>query len=136
MSSSSNYYGLLADVTVTVHIAFVLYVVLGQLMILAGWMNRWNWVRNSVFRLTHLAAIGFVVSEVWLGIACPLTTLENHFRELAGSATYQQSFVGYWLNKILFYNFPESAFVIIYSTFFLLVLVTFIAYPPTLRRTS
>lgn len=134
MSFSAKSYVLLADLTVAVHAGFVFYVVFGQVVIVAGWIKHWLWPRNLVFRLTHLGAIGFVAMESWLGIACPLTTLENHFRGLSGSEIYQMSFIGYWLNKLLFYNLPEWVFVLVYSLFFFLVVATFIAYPPRLRR--
>ena len=40
----------------------------------------WGWVRLRWFRITHLCAIGVVVIQSWLGVMCPLTTLEMALR--------------------------------------------------------
>ena len=135
MAASSGY-EFLADATVLVHALFVLFVVVGQLLILAGWALGWSWTRNAVFRVTHLVAIGFVVMETWFGIVCPLTTLENNLRGLAGSMQYEMSFIGYWLNRLLFFSFPAWVFTLCYSIFFLLIVITFFAYPPNWRRAA
>lgn len=130
---SSSGYEFLADVIVLIHALFVLFVVGGQLLILMGWTGGWAWTRNLAFRLVHLAAIAYVVMEAWFGIVCPLTILENHFRDLADIERYEMSFIGYWLNRLLFFSFPEWIFTLIYSIFFLLIVVTFFAYPPRWR---
>ncbi len=127
---NTHVYAWLADATVALHASFVLFVVGGQLLILLGWLGKWAWVRNPIFRISHLAAILFVVLEAWLGVNCPLTLLENRLRELAGQGVYELSFIGYWLNRILFYSAPEWVFTSLYSGFGLLVVVTFIIYPP------
>jgi hypothetical protein len=54
-------YGFLADLIVTVHVGYVAYVLVGQVLILVGWWREWEWVRNVWFRSTHLLAIGVVV---------------------------------------------------------------------------
>ena len=56
-------YGFLADLVVAVHVGYVSYVVVGQLLIVIGWMAGWNWVRNFWFRMTHLLAMAVVVFE-------------------------------------------------------------------------
>lgn len=69
-------------------------------------------------------AIGF-------GVPCPLTTLENEFRIRAGeAAAYQVSFIGYWLDRLLYYTAPAWVFTTIYTAFSLLVVLTFVFYPP------
>lgn len=130
---SAQAYAWLADATVTLHASFVFFVVGGQLLILLGWLSNWRWTRNLIFRVAHLSAILFVILEAWLGVNCPLTILENGLREMAGQPGYELSFIGYWLNRILFYTAPEWVFTSIYSGFGLLVVLTFIVYPP--RRT-
>src|SRR5215216_1255065 len=76
-------YGFLADLMVAVHVGYVGYVVVGQLLIWLGWALGWKWVRNFWFRATHLLAIGIVAYEEVMGIRCPLSVWEEHFRELA-----------------------------------------------------
>jgi len=123
----------LADVTVILHATFVLFVVLGQGLILLGWLRQWQWVRYFPFRGLHLLAISYVVLEAWLGLTCPLTTLENYLRSQAGEIGYGHSFIGYWVHYLLFYSAPEWVFTLVYSIFGSLVVLTFLAYPPRVK---
>lgn len=129
-------YALLADLVVFIHALFVLFVVAGQTLILVGWIISWRWTRNPVFRVAHLAAIGFVVAEAWFGILCPLTTLEHALRNRAGQSAYEMSFIGHWLDRLLFYTAPEWVFTLVYTLFALLVVTTFVFYPPNWKRRS
>ncbi|MDH4101105.1 MAG: DUF2784 domain-containing protein [Nitrospirota bacterium] len=129
-----DFYNILADLTVALHALFVLFVVGGQALILTGWLRKWHWVRSLTFRLLHCAAILFVVISTWLGMICPLTTLENYLRRLAGTGAYEMSFIGYWLNRLLFYRAPDWAFILIYTVFGGLVVITYIVYPPQRNR--
>jgi hypothetical protein len=79
---------LLADIVVTVHLLFVLFVLIAQLFIVAGWLLRWSWVRNFWFRLLHLGSIGVVAGQAVAGIECPLTTVERDLRAEAVSPKY------------------------------------------------
>jgi hypothetical protein len=127
-------YNALADLTLIVHVALVMFVVFGQIAILIGWARAWAWTRGAMFRLMHLASIVVVMLETWVGVTCPLTALENHWRQLAGQAGYQTSFIGAWLDRLLFYNAPNWLFTTLYSLFTLAVLATFILYPPRFRH--
>jgi hypothetical protein len=66
-------YRLIADAIVAVHVAYVAYVVIGQLLIWLGLTFRWSWVRNPWFRWTHLIMMVIVGAEALLDIECPLT---------------------------------------------------------------
>jgi hypothetical protein len=127
---------LLADFVVLIHALFVLFVVAGQAFILTGWFVSWHWTRNPFFRIAHLAAIGFVVAEAWFGVVCPLTILEYELRVGAGQTVQDMSFVGYWLHRLLFYTAPEWVFTLVYTLFALLVVTTFLFYPPNWKRES
>ena len=129
-------YALLADLVVFIHALFVLFVVAGQTLILVGWIINWRWTMNPVFRVAHLAAIGFVVAEAWFGILCPLTTLEHELRNRAGQTAYEMSFIGHWLDRLLFYTAPEWVFTLVYTLFALLVVTIFVFYPPNWKRRS
>jgi len=120
----------LADLVLVVHAAYVLFVVVGQTLIVIGWIRGWEWTRCRVFRLLHLVAIGLVMLEAWLGINCPLTILENSLRLQAGAAAYENSFIGHWLRWVIFYAAPEWIFALIYTIFTALVILTWLAYPP------
>lgn len=122
--------GMLADLTLALHVIFILFVVGGQLLILAGWARGWAWPRRRLFRQLHLLAIGFVMFEAWLGLACPLTTLENVLRASAGAGEYENGFVRHWLQQMIFYRAPAWVFTSIYTFFAGIVVLTWLAYPP------
>src|SRR2546429_3650055 len=88
------FYGYLADVVVAAHAGYVAFVILGQLLILVGWVLGWKWIRNFWFRLLHLLAIAIVAIESVATIMCPLTTLESYLRERAGQEVSEASFMG------------------------------------------
>jgi hypothetical protein len=127
-------YPLLADAVLALHVAIVIFVVGGLLLIVAGNLRRWRWVNALWFRLAHLAAIGVVVAESWLGIVCPLTTLEMWLRARAGQSSYGGSFIEYWLQQLLFWNAPGWVFTLAYSLFAVAVVAAWWRYPPELRR--
>ena len=126
----SKTYSLLADIVLMTHVAFVLFVVLGLILILCGGFCGWKWVRNPWFRAAHLVGIGLVVVQSWFGIICPLTTLEMHLRELAGDETYAGTFIAHWLHRILFLHAPMWAFAVCYTLFGLAVLVSWTKFRP------
>ena len=115
----ARFYTLLADSILILHFAFVAFVVIGLLVIWAGWLRRWRFVFNFWFRLAHLLAIGVVAAESLAGIVCPLTVWENHLRLLAGGGErYAGSFVQHWLHRVMFYEASESTFTTLYVLFF------------------
>ena len=120
----------IADLVLVAHAAFIVFVVGGQALILLGWVLRWRWTRGVWFRLVHLCAISFVVLEVWAGIACPLTWLEFRLRSLAGQPVEAASFIGHWLQRIVFYDAPSWVFTTAYTLFGALVLASLVLYPP------
>jgi hypothetical protein len=115
------YYLIAADAILITHVLFVAFVVLGLLLIFAGKVLAWSWVYNLVFRSTHLAAIGIVVLQSWLGAICPLTVWEMGLRAKAGDTVYTGSFIGHWLQTLLYYRAPEWAFILLYTLFGALV---------------
>jgi Protein of Unknown function (DUF2784) len=125
---------LLADLILAIHALFVAFVILGLVAVLIGKLRRWSWVRNWRFRLTHLAAIGIVIAESWLGMVCPLTEWESRSREAAGGNTYSSSFIQHWLHEILFYDFSPWIFTVAYTAFGILVLVAWLLVPPEHTR--
>ncbi len=125
--SNVGLYSLLADTILVIHFAFVVFVVLGFMLILVGLLARWSWVYNRTFRIVHLAAIGIVVLQAWFGQLCPLTVWENELRRRAGQSGYTETFVEYWLHEVLFYQAAPWVFTTIYTCFgALVVLVWFL----------
>ena len=124
----------LADAILVAHFLFVCFVVLGLLAIYLGYFLNWAWVRNRLFRITHLIAIGVVVLQAWLGMICPLTTWEMALRDAAGEAVYAGSFVQHWLHKLLYYTAPDWVFIVLYSAFAALVLASWFVVRPLPKR--
>lgn len=121
---------LLADLILTVHVAYVMFVVCGLLVTLAGVAGNWRWTRNPWFRYIHLAMIGIVVAETWLNITCPLTVWENHFRDRAGQTGYAGDFLAETLHDWLFIDAPTWVFTAGYTSFGFAVAATFLWAPP------
>jgi hypothetical protein len=93
----------------------------------SGTWLQWTWIHNRLFRITHLVAIAVVVVQAWFGQICPLTVWENELRQMAGESSYSQTFIAYWLHKILFYQAEPWVFTTIYTVFGLLVLICWLA---------
>jgi hypothetical protein len=85
-------YRLLADVLVVFHTCFVLFVVLGGLLVLR-W-PRLAWV--------HLPAAAWGAWVEFSSTVCPLTPLENHLRHLGGEAGYSGGFIAHYLLPVLY----------------------------------
>ena len=88
-------YRLMADITVGVHLLFVLFVVAGGLLVL-------RWPRVAWL---HLPAAAWGAGIEFAGGVCPLTPLENWLRARGGGAVYASSFVERYLLPILY---PEA----------------------------
>lgn len=83
---------LLADLVVAVHFTFVLFVVLGGLLVL-------RWPRLAYVHLP--AAIWGVLIE-FAGWVCPLTPLEQSLRLKAGEQGYSGSFIEHYVLPLLY----------------------------------
>jgi hypothetical protein len=123
----------IADTILVTHFGFVLFVVAGFALILLGGLLRWGWVRNRSFRITHLAAILFVAAESLAGIACPLTVWEDALRRAESGGP---SFVGRWVGRLLYYDFPEWVFAVAYVLFAAVVIVAWRFVPPSPREAA
>jgi hypothetical protein len=85
-------YRTLADLVVVIHFGFVLFVVLGGLLV-----PRWPklaWI--------HLPAAVWGVLIEFFGWICPLTPLENRWRELGGKAGYSGGFIQHYIVSLLY----------------------------------
>jgi hypothetical protein len=123
-------YHILADFVVAFHVAYVGYVVLGQLAILLGVLMRWKWIRNPWFRWTHLVMMSIVGYEAAASITCPLTTWEADLRRLANEGAPEGSFVGRLLHDLIFIDAPNWAIESGHVAFALLVIAIFVLAPP------
>jgi hypothetical protein len=125
-----NIYRLLADLVVTVHFAYVAFVVVGLAVILLGGWRKWQWGRNFYFRLLHFTMIAVVVCEQLSGIICPLTEWEKSLRKMAGEPIEQGAFIERMLHHLVFLHIPQSAMTPFYCVFGLIVVATLFLVPP------
>ena len=86
------WYRLLADLVVLGHLAFIIFALLGGLLLL--WRPR--------LVPLHLAAASWIVLLELRGWACPLTGLENSLRQQAGIHGYPGGFVEHYLIPIIY----------------------------------
>jgi hypothetical protein len=117
----------LADLVLAAHFGFVLFVVGGFALILAGVARRWAWVRNPWFRWAHFAAILAVALEALAGLACPLTVLEDALRRAAPDSP---SFIARWVGAILYWQLPPWVFTLGYVLFAAAVAYALKRWPP------
>ena len=85
-------YRILADLVVLTHLAFILFVLFGGLLVL-----RWRWVLWA-----HIPAAGWGLLIEITGWICPLTPLENWLRNLSGAAGYSGGFVERYLIPVIY----------------------------------
>ncbi|AXQ31563.1 DUF2784 domain-containing protein [Solimonas sp. K1W22B-7] len=85
-------YALLADAVVAFHFCFILFAVFGGLLAAWRWKLRW----------LHLPALAWAAGIISLHGICPLTPLENHFRELAGQQGYAGGFIDHYLLPLIY----------------------------------
>ncbi len=119
-----------ADFILILHALYVAFVIGGLVLTLAGQLCRWQWVRNPWFRVAHLAAIGYVMVQGWLGRRCPLTDLEMALRERAGEPIYEETFIAHWVGRLIYYDLPQWVFTLGYTVFGALVALTWWRFPP------
>jgi Protein of Unknown function (DUF2784) len=81
-----------ADLVVVIHFAFVIFAVLGGILVLKR--KKWAWMH--VPSLLWAALIEFAD---WM---CPLTWLEDWLREKGGATSYSGDFVGHYLLPVLY----------------------------------
>ncbi len=86
------YYRLLANLVVLIHLTFILFAVLGGILVF--WRRRWAWV--------HIPALLWAVLIAFVGWVCPLTPLENWFRDRGGASAYSSGFIDHYIVPILY----------------------------------
>jgi hypothetical protein len=85
-------YPLLADLVLVVHLAFVVFVLCGGLLVL-----KWRWMT-----CVHLPAAAWGAVVEFTGWICPLTPLENWLRVQGGGTGYEDDVMTHYLLPILY----------------------------------
>lgn len=130
MNADGLVYGVLADIVGIGHGALVIFIIGGQLLIMAGWWRGWGWTRQRQWRLGHLGAVVLITVIDGIGFMCPLTTMEWKLRKLAGEGDYKGGFIEHWINTLLYYDWPDWVFALLYGVFAVAVMITYWFYPP------
>lgn len=85
-------FGLLADLLLVVHGAFVLFVIGGGLLVL-------RWPRVAWL---HLPAALWGAASEFGGFICPLTPLEQAWRRAAGGQGYEGGFIEHYVTAAIY----------------------------------
>ena len=85
-------YQLGADLLVLIHLAFIVFVVLGSILVL-----RWPWLV-----LLHVPAAIWGAVVIINGWLCPLTPWENSLRHLADQEGYSGGFVEHYIIPLIY----------------------------------
>lgn len=85
-------YHVLANATALVHLAFILFVLFGGLVVLKWPHAMW----------LHIPAAIWGVLIEFAGWYCPLTRWENHFLREAGRAGYSDGFVAHYIFPLIY----------------------------------
>lgn len=85
-------YSIAADLLVILHLAFIVFVLLGGILVL-----KWR-----LLIYLHLPAVAWGTLIELRGWICPLTPLEQHFRVLAGETGYSGGFVQHYLLPLIY----------------------------------
>ena len=82
----------LADAVLVLHFVFILFVVLGGLLVL--WRRRLVWL--------HLPAVAWGILIEFAGWICPLTPLENSLRMQGSEHGFSGSFIDHYLASVIY----------------------------------
>ncbi|SFB28211.1 DUF2784 domain-containing protein [Azotobacter beijerinckii] len=85
-------YRLAADALLVAHLLFILFVLLGGLLLL-----RWR-----VLALVHLPAMAWGAATEFFSLPCPLTGWENALRRAAGESGYDGGFIEHYLLALIY----------------------------------
>lgn len=85
-------YSYLADLVLLLHACFILFVLLGGLLVL--WKPLMAWC--------HIPAVLWAAGIEFLGWICPLTPLENMLRTRGGDTGYTTGFVEHYIIPLLY----------------------------------
>ena len=86
------FYRVLADAVVVIHLAFAVFAVIGGVLVLRWRQCAW----------LHVPAALWAVAIECMGWVCPLTPLENCFRQKAGSIGYETGFIEHYILPVLY----------------------------------
>ncbi|MGI9120754.1 MAG: DUF2784 domain-containing protein [Acidimicrobiales bacterium] len=85
-------YRLTADAVVLLHLAYLAFLIGGSLL-------AWRWPRLVWL---HVPSLAWGLVSITVGLECPLTVVENHFRRLAGQQGYTGGFIDHYIEGVVY----------------------------------
>jgi len=119
---------ILADAVLAVHLAVIVFNVVGMIAIPVGGWCGWRWVRVPWWRALHVAALALVALQALMGRTCFLTLWQA---ELLGVGASRAPLVMRWVGRIVFWPLPLWSFAVLYVAVFLYVIALWWLVPPT-----
>lgn len=116
-------YRVLADATMLLHFAFLIYLLLGGFI-------AWRWPRTIV---AHAAVVCWGVLIVVFELTCPLTGPEDYFRRQAGQGGLPGGFIDTYIDGVIY---PEQYVDEVRAVVALVVLISWIGLAVRLRRSA
>lgn len=114
-------YGLLADVVMVTHFAFIVFLPVGALL-------TWRWPR-LVWVYLPTAVYGLMI--IMVGFPCPLTPLERSLRVRAGERAFTGGFVDHYIEGVIY---PQQYAGLIRGLVVVLMVVGYAGLAVRLRR--
>ena len=116
----------IADFILIVHVLLIIFIVSFFFLIPIGYKLNWSFIKNRKIRYIHIILMLIVTLETFFGITCPLTYLENFFSKKTGNDT----FIFYWISKIIYWDLPSSFFLLLYITCLGWTVIIWKLFPP------
>lgn len=120
-------YSILADALLILHLLFIIFVVIGALLVL-----KWRWL---VF--LHIPAVSWGILVEFNHWICPLTPMENRLRHAAGNTGYESEFIEHYLIPVIYPAGLDNASQILLGSFVMLInILIYTAIALHIRKTS
>ena len=121
---------LFSEIILLLHLLIFLFITLSFILIPIGYFQKWEWVKNKYYRSIHLILMGIISIETILGFMCPLTILENYFRDDIKVDNKLTEIA----HQILYWDLPNYQFIILYILSFSYLIFLWFFFKPNLNK--
>ncbi|HTV46317.1 MAG TPA: DUF2784 family protein [Stellaceae bacterium] len=118
---------LLAETVLAVHLAIILFNVLGLIAVPLGAICGWRFVRIRWWRVLHILLLAAVAGQAVAGRACILTLWQA---ALSGSAAAPMPLLMGWVDRLIYWRLPVWVFAAAYVVVFVYALALLVLVPP------
>jgi hypothetical protein len=109
----------MVELVLSVHFIIILFVIVGFPVGLI--------IDSRLFRIIHVTTLAGIALLMVFGIPCPLTILEENLRQ---APVYEGSFIGSWLNRIIYLEDFDASFVPYLAVGFLVLTISSFFWKP------